>query len=219
MKLLELVKKDSKIKAYIQKADESLSAIGYTEHSFAHVTRVSNDTIYVLKTLGYDEKQIELGGIAGYLHDIGNVVHRQQHAQTGAIMAFHILDTLDFDAEDISDIISAIGNHDEGNATCVSPIGAALILADKSDVRRSRVRNRHLETFDIHDRVNYAVTKSKLNVNKEEAYAELNLEIDTTITPILDYFEIFLGRMLLCKKASDYLGLHFRLVINGQRIL
>lgn len=219
MKLLELVKKDSKIKAYIQKADESLSAIGYTEHSFAHVTRVSNDTIYVLKTLGYDEKQIELGGIAGYLHDIGNVVHRQQHAQTGAIMAFRILDTLDFDAEDISDIISAIGNHDEGNATCVSPIGAALILADKSDVRRSRVRNRHLETFDIHDRVNYAVTKSKLNVNKEEAYAELNLEIDTTITPILDYFEIFLGRMLLCKKASDYLGLHFRLVINGQRIL
>ncbi|MDO5084983.1 MAG: HD domain-containing protein [Erysipelotrichaceae bacterium] len=219
MKLLELVKKDSKIKAYIQKADESLSAIGYTEHSFAHVTRVSNDTIYVLKTLGYDEKQIELGGIAGYLHDIGNVVHRQQHAQTGAIMAFRILDTLDFDAEDISDIISAIGNHDEGNATCVSPIGAALILADKSDVRRSRVRNRHLETFDIHDRVNYAVTKSKLNVNKEDAYAELNLEIDTTITPILDYFEIFLGRMLLCKKASDYLGLHFRLVINGQRIL
>ncbi|RRC93638.1 HD domain-containing protein [Erysipelotrichaceae bacterium OH741_COT-311] len=219
MKLLELVKKDNKIKAYIQKADESLSAIGYTEHSFAHVTRVSNDTIYVLKTLGYDEKQIELGGIAGYLHDIGNVVHRQQHAQTGAIMAFRILDTLDFDAEDISDIISAIGNHDEGNATCVSPIGAALILADKSDVRRSRVRNRHLETFDIHDRVNYAVTKSKLNVNKEEAYAELNLEIDTTITPILDYFEIFLGRMLLCKKASDYLGLHFRLVINGQRIL
>lgn len=213
------MKKDSKIKAYIQKADESLSAIGYTEHSFAHVTRVSNDTIYVLKTLGYDEKQIELGGIAGYLHDIGNVVHRQQHAQTGAIMAFHILDTLDFDAEDISDIISAIGNHDEGNATCVSPIGAALILADKSDVRRSRVRNRHLETFDIHDRVNYAVTKSKLNVNKEDAYAELNLEIDTTITPILDYFEIFLGRMLLCKKASDYLGLHFRLVINGQRIL
>lgn len=219
MKLLELVKKDSKIKAYIQKADESLSAIGYTEHSFAHVTRVSNDTIYVLKTLGYDEKQIELGGIAGYLHDIGNVVHRQQHAQTGAIMAFRILDTLDFDAEDISDIISAIGNHDEGNAICVSPIGAALILADKSDVRRSRVRNRHLETFDIHDRVNYAVTKSKLNVNKEDAYAELNLEIDTTITPILDYFEIFLGRMLLCKKASDYLGLHFRLVINGQRIL
>lgn len=219
MTLFEKVKNDYKIKAYIQKADEALLSLGYTEHSFAHVNRVSTVTKNILEKLGYDEHIQTLGSVAGYMHDIGNVVNRDEHAQSGAIMAFRILDTMDVDANDIGLIIGAIGNHDEGNANCVSPIAAALILADKSDVRRSRVRNLDQADFDIHDRVNYSVESSALKVNEETKEVVLNLVIDTSVTPILDYFEIFLGRMLLCRKAATYLGLTFQLVINGQKLL
>ncbi|MBO5298935.1 MAG: HD domain-containing protein [Clostridia bacterium] len=214
----EIVKNES-IKTYIRKADESLVALGYTEHSFAHVTRVANTAGNILTTLGYPERDIELAKIASYLHDIGNLVNRTDHAQSGAIMAFRILDHLGGNAEEIATIATAIGHHDEGTAFAVNPIAAALILADKTDVRRSRVRNREATTFDIHDRVNYSVEKSSTKINDEKTEITLELTIDTDLCPVMDYFEIFLGRMILCRKAAEKLGLQFRLNINGQILL
>lgn len=214
----EIVKNES-IKTYIRKADESLVALGYTEHSFAHVTRVANTAGNILTTLGYPERDIELAKIASYLHDIGNLVNRTDHAQSGAIMAFRILDHLGGNAEEIATIATAIGHHDEGTAFAVNPIAAALILADKTDVRRSRVRNREATTFDIHDRVNYSVEKSSTKINDEKTEITLELTIDTDLCPVMDYFEIFLGRMILCRKAAEKLGLKFRLNINGQILL
>lgn len=215
----EKIKKNEQINTYIRKADESLKALGYTEHSFAHVGIVAEVAGYILTTMGYPEREIELAQIAGYMHDIGNVVNRVDHAQSGAIMAFRILDKLGVDAEEIATIISAIGNHDEGTAVAVNEVAAALILADKTDVRYTRVRNNDLVSFDIHDRVNYSVKKATTLINEEKTSISLNLTIDTEVCVVMDYFEIFLGRMLLCKKAADKLKLRFHLVINGQKVL
>ena len=198
----EDVYKLPEIRTYIERADESLRALGYTEHSFAHVNKVANMAHEILLKLGYPERDAELARIAGYLHDIGNVINRQDHAQSGAIMAFRILNNLQADPEDIATIITAIGNHDEGSAFPVNPVAAALILADKADVRSSRVRNQDFATFDIHDRVNYSVKKSELRVVKD-SHIELNLQIDTEICAVMDYFEIFMNRMILCRKAAE----------------
>lgn len=213
------IKNNEKIKIYIKKADEALGALGYTEHSFAHVGIVANNAKYILTTLGADEHTIELAMIASYIHDIGNVINRVDHAQSGAVMAFRILDQLGMEAEDIATIISAIGNHDESTAVPVNDVAAALIIADKTDVRYTRVRNRDLATFDIHDRVNYAVRESGIEINEDKTKLFLNLTIDTEISPVMDYFEIFLGRMILCKKACEKLHLRFQVIINGQKVL
>ena len=214
----EELRKDEEIRTYITRADESLCALGYTEHSFAHVTRVAETAAHLLETLQYDAHTVEVARIAGYLHDIGNLVNRTDHSQSGAIIAFRILEHKGMSAADISTIVTAIGNHDEGTGVAVNAVAAALIIADKSDVRRTRVRNADIATFDIHDRVNYSVTASTLAVNRETATVQLSLEIDTTISPVMDYFEIFLSRMTMCRKAAERLGLSFRLYINGQRL-
>ena len=210
--------KDETIKTYIQRADETLIALGYTEHSFAHVTKVAKLASEILLTLGYSEREAELASIAGYLHDIGNVINRVDHAQSGAVMAFRILDRMGADPEDIATIITAIGNHDESTAFPVNSIAAALILADKTDVRYTRVRNQDFASFDIHDRVNYSVKESEVTVEKG-SHIELKLKIETKMCTVMDYFEIFLNRMILCRKAAEKLGVEFRLVINGQRLL
>lgn len=209
---------DEAVRTYIKKADESLIALGYTEHSFPHVGKVAELSGKILETLGYPERDVELAKIAGYLHDIGNVINRVDHAQSGAVMAFRILDRLGMDAEEISTVITAIGNHDESTAFPVNPVAAALILADKTDVRYTRVRNQDTSTFDIHDRVNFSVKQSEVNV-VSGSHIELDLVIDTTVCAVMDYFEIFMARMILCRKAAERLGLAFQLVINGQRIL
>ena len=214
----EAVKNNQTIKTYIQRADESLVALGYTEHSFAHVTKVAETAGYILETLGYPEHDVELVKIAGYLHDIGNLVNRIDHSQSGAVMAFRILDQMGFSAEDIATVTTAIGNHDEGTGVAVNAVAAALILADKSDVRRSRVRNSDIPSFDIHDRVNYSVQKSSLVINEVHTLIELRLMIDTNYGAVMDYFEIFLNRMILCRKAAERVGLQFRLMINNQQI-
>lgn len=207
------------IKIYIKAADESLYALGYTEHSFAHVGMVAERAKYILKTLEYPEREIELAQIAAYLHDIGNLVNRVEHSQSGAVMAFRILDKLGFPPEEIAKITTAIGNHDEGTGVPVNPIAAALILADKSDVRRSRVRNADVTHFDIHDRVNYSVTRSELKINEAKSLIKLKLSVDTHMGSIMDYFEIFMERMILCRKAAERLGLQFKLMINEQQLI
>lgn len=214
---LEQIKQNAEINSYIQKADESLKAMGYTEHSFAHVGKVSELASNILLTLGYDARTAELAAIAGWLHDIGNVINRVDHAQSGAVMAFRILDKLGATPEEIATIITAIGNHDEKTAFPVNPVAAALILADKSDVRANRVRNQEMSSFDIHDRVNFSVKNNRVDLTDKEII--LHLMIDTTVCPVMEYFEIFLERMLLCSKAADKLGLHFALDINGQRMM
>ena len=214
----EDVKNNKVVQTYIKKADESLSALGYTEHSFPHVSRVAFVSRDILLALGYDEREAELAQIAGYLHDIGNVINRVDHAQSGAIMAFRILDHMGADPEDIATIITAIGNHDESTAFPVNAIAAALILGDKTDVRDSRVRNQDISTFDIHDRVNYAVKRSEVRVAKG-SHVELEISIDNKMCTVMDYFEIFLNRMMLCRKAAEKLGLEFWLIINGQRVI
>ena len=214
----EDVKNNRVVQTYIKKADESLSALGYTEHSFPHVSRVAYIARDILLTLGYDEREAELAQIAGYLHDIGNVINRVDHAQSGAVMAFRILDHMGADPEDIATIITAIGNHDESTAFPVNAVAAALILADKTDVRDSRVRNTDVSTFDIHDRVNYAVKRSEVRVAKG-SHIELELSIDSQMCTVMDYFEIFLHRMMLCRKAAEKLGLEFWLIVNGQRVI
>lgn len=213
----EQIREEEIIKCYIRKADESLIALGYTEHSFQHVCKVAELSGRILKHLGYSEREAELAAIAGYMHDIGNVINRIDHAQSGAVMAFRILDRLNADPEDVATIITAIGNHDESTAFPVNPVAAALILADKTDVRRSRVRNHDMSTFDIHDRVNYAVTESEVQISREEIC--LVMTIDTQICSVMDYFEIFLSRMLLCKRSAEKLNVRFALVINGQKML
>lgn len=215
----EQIKQNEAIRTYIQRADESLAALGFTEHSFAHVTMVAENVKYILETLGYSKQEVELGRIAAYLHDIGNLVNRVDHSQSGAVMAFRILDRLDMPAEDIATVVTAIGNHDEGTGVAVNAIAAALILADKSDVRRSRVRNRDKTNFDIHDRVNYSVEKSLLKINQEHTLIKLKLTVDTHYSSVMDYFEIFLERMTLCRKAAEKLGLQFKLMINEQSLI
>ena len=209
---------DDAVRTYIKKADESLIALGYTEHSFTHVGKVAEEAGRILTALGYSEREVELAKIAGYLHDIGNVINRVDHAQSGAVMAFRILDRLGMEPEEISTVITAIGNHDESTAFPVNPVAAALILADKTDVRYTRVRNSDTSTFDIHDRVNYSVKKSEVKV-EAGSHIELDLLIDTTVCAVMDYFEIFMGRMILCRKAAEKLGLQFKLMINEQQLI
>jgi len=215
----EEIRKNETINTYIKKADASLEALGYTEHTFAHVTKVATDAAYILETLGYSWHEIELAKIAGYMHDIGNLVNRVDHSQSGAIMAFKILTDLGFEAEDVATITTAIGNHDEGDGVPVNPIAAALIIADKSDVRYTRVRNTDLPSFDIHDRVNYSVKKSSIKINGEKTLLKLKLEVDTKVSSVVNYFEIFLDRMVLCRKACEKLGLEFKLIINEQQLM
>ena len=223
----EYIKRNKDVQAYINSADAALSSIGYTEHSNAHVERAAASAFMILETLGYDERTCELAQIAAYMHDIGNVVNRVNHAQTGAVMAFRLLDNLGMPSEEIALIISAIGNHDEGSAAPVTPIAAALIIADKSDVRRSRVRPAERELAerggdplpDIHDRVNYAVKSSRLSFSDDNSELVLDLDIDTNISSVMEYFEIFLSRMSLCKTAAQSLGVRFGVVINNSKIL
>lgn len=213
------IKNNDEINTYIRQADQSLSALGYTEHSFAHVTLVAEKAGYILSTLGYPDRTVELVMIAGYLHDIGNIVNRVEHSQSGVIIAFRILDHLGFPPDEIGQIVTAIGNHDEGTGIPVSELAAALILADKSDVRRNRVRNQDVSAFDIHDRVNYSVTKSELKINEVHTLIKLKLSVDTHYSSVMDYFEIFLKRMVLCRKAAEKLGLQFKLMINEQQLI
>ena len=215
----EALRRDAAVNTYITRADESLSALGFTEHSFHHVCRVAEVAGQVLNALGYDSHQIELAKIAAYLHDIGNLVNRVDHSQSGAVMAFRILDHMDMDAADVATVVTAIGNHDEGTGVPVNAVAAALILADKSDVRRNRVRNRDIATFDIHDRVNYSVERSELRILPEEKVARLELTVDTHFSSVMDFFEIFLKRMLLCRRAAERLGVTFQLTINGQQVV
>ena len=215
----EQVKRNEAVRAYITAADASLIALGYTEHSFAHTVKVAEDAGDILTKLGYPEREVELAKIAGVLHDIGNLVNRIEHSQSGAVMAFRILDNLGMPPEEIATVVTAIGNHDEGTGVPVNAVAAALILADKSDVRRSRVRNSDPSGFDIHDRVNYSVESSELVISDNAKEICLYLKIDTKICSVMDYFEIFLGRMMLCRKAAEKLGMKFTLNINGQALL
>lgn len=207
------------IKTYITRADESLAALGYTEHSFSHVIHVANTAGYILRTMGYDDRTVELAMIAGYLHDIGNLVNRKDHSQSGAVMAWSILHDMGCDAGELATIVTAIGNHDEGTGVPVNAVAAALILADKADVRWSRVRNKDISTFDIHDRVNYSVKHSALQINEEKTQVCLTLSIDNQFGSVMDYFEIFMGRMILCRKAAEKIGLQFKLIINDQQLI
>ena len=215
----EEIKNNGEINSYIRQADATMRALGFTEHSFAHVGKTAEVAAYILTTLGYGQREIELAKIAAYMHDIGNVVNRIDHAQSGAVMAFRILDRLGADAEDIAEIIAAIGNHDEGTGVPVSAISAALIIADKTDVRYTRVRKSEFAAFDINDRVNFAVREASTTIDDAHKNVTLTMIIDTQYCSVMDYFEIFLKRMLLCRKAAERLGLTFRLAINGQSLL
>ena len=216
---LEAIKKHPHVQTFIKKGDENLAAIGYTEHSFRHTELVAKQARAILLKLGYAKRDAELAAIAGYLHDIGNVVGRHNHEHVGATITLKILDDLAMPSEEIAVIISAIGNHDEQEGHPVNAVSAAVILADKSDVHRTRVRNTDFATFDIHDRVNYAVEESRMEVNGENKEISLTLKIDDSISTVMEYFEIFLTRMILCRRAADFLGLHFSLVMNDAKLL
>lgn len=215
----EEIKKSEEIKTYIKQADASMETMGYTEHSFTHATLCAEVAGNLLNDLGYNEHDVELARIAAFMHDIGNLINRVDHAQSGALMAFRILDKMGMNPQDMAVIVTAIGNHDESTAYPVNAIAAAIIIADKTDVRRSRVRNRETIYFDIHDRVNYAVEKSRVQLNLEDRTLTLLLTIDTEMCSVAEYFEIFLGRMLLCRKAAEALKLTFKLCINGNTML
>jgi len=215
----EMVKSNPEVRTYITQADASLIALGYTEHSFAHVTKCAETASWLLRELGYSAREAELAKIAGFMHDIGNLINRNDHAANGAAMAFHILNKMGMDAADIALVITAIGHHDDSTAFPVNAVAAALILADKTDVRRSRVRNRDTIKFDIHDRVNYAAEHAELFLDQTAGTITLSLSINTEVCAVMDYFEIFLNRMLLCRKAAEFFKLTFRLDVNGQNLL
>lgn len=213
------IRENPEINACIETGNRLLGVLGFTEHYFAHAMKVALGAEGILRPLGYGERTIELAKIAGYMHDLGNCVNRNEHAQSGAIMAFSILRGLGMDPVEVAGIVGAIGNHDEKDGSAINEISAALILSDKSDVRRSRVRNSDTTDFDIHDRVNYAVERSAISIDPDNRLALLEITIDTKICPVMDYFEIFLSRMLMCRKAAEFLGLKFSLDINGVKIL
>lgn len=196
-----------------------LGVMGYTDHSAIHCSLVAERAAYILKNLGYSAKEAELAKIAGFMHDIGNAVNRTHHAEYGALLANDILKQSDLSIEDRILIVSAIGHHDESTGGATDPVSAALIIADKTDVRRSRVREKNKATFDKHDRVNYAVTDTKLKINTEKKVISLNLQIDEKICSMYEYFEIFLGRMMMCRKAAEILGMSFKLTVNGSKVL
>jgi len=214
----EFIRNHPKVKAYIRHADEALAQIGYTEHGERHVGLVAHIAYNILNRLGYPEREAELAAIAGYMHDIGNAVNRDHHAQSGAVMSMHLLDGMGMSDAEVLRVIGAIGNHHENDGDPVSPVAAAVILADKSDVHRTRVRNPDMIRFDIHDRVNYAVQKSFLNVDEASKQIVLELTIDTSISQVMEYFEIFMTRMLASRKAALYLGTTFGLTVNGNRL-
>ncbi|MBR5134829.1 MAG: HD domain-containing protein [Clostridia bacterium] len=214
------IKHNDRVKALIEAGNQALGALGFTDHGYGHAGITAETAAHVLRALGYNDRTCELARIAAYMHDIGNAVNRVDHALTGATMAFSILSSLDADPAETAAIVTAIGNHDEHAANAVSPLSAALIIADKSDVRRSRVRCKPDDiNFDIHDRVNYAVVDSDLYIDKDQQTITLKLTIDTAICPVMDYFEIFLTRMVLCRKAANHLGQHFELIINDTKML
>lgn len=214
----EQIKACEEINMYIEKGDSALGVLGFTEHSKAHAMKVAATAATILEQLGFDEHTIELAKITGYMHDIGNCVNRNDHAHSGAIIAFQILRDLDMKPEDIATIIAAIGNHDEKTGTAVDAVSAAVILADKTDVRRNRVRNQEKSTFDIHDRVNYAAVTSGLDINLENKTIHLEIELDDKMCSVMDYFEIFLQRMLMCKRAAEFLDMKFKLTANGSKV-
>lgn len=216
---LEDIKENPEVQQLILSSQEELNALGYTEHSFRHIGIVSKRAGAVLEILGYEPERVELAKIAGFLHDIGNCVNRNDHAHTGAILAYQILKDMGMDVKHRTEIMMAIGNHDEKTGTAVSDISAALILADKSDVHRSRVMNTNLSTFDKHDKVNYAVTNSNFTISKENRKVILDLTIDTAISPVLDYFEIFMDRTMMSKHAAKFLNIWFELIINDTKLL
>lgn len=213
------IQNSAEIRTYITQADASLLALGFTEHSFAHVSKCADVAAHILVSLGYPERDVELAKIAAFMHDIGNVINRVDHAQSGAVMAFRILDKMGMEPTEVAAVVTAIGNHDEHTAFPVNAIAAALILADKTDVRRSRVRNKDFAAFDIHDRVNYAVEQSRVLLDTQARTITLSLGIDTQVCAVMDYFEIFLQRMILCRKAAEHLNLRFHLEVNGQILL
>ncbi len=216
---LEDIKNNKEIEELILSSQRQLNALGYTEHSMRHISIVSNRAAKILETLDYPKERIELAKIAGYMHDIGNCVNRVDHAHSGAILAYQILKEMGMNAKDRTEIMMAIGNHDEQTGTAVSDISAALILADKSDVHRDRVVNTNMSTFDKHDKVNYAVTNADFVIDKEKRKVTLDLTIDTNICPVLDYFEIFMDRTMMSKYAAKYLNIWFELIINDTKLL
>ena len=209
---------NKEINAYLQKGNENLGQLGFTDHSKAHCVQVAHQAGKILKRLGYSEHEIELAKIAGYMHDIGNAINRTHHAEYGALLANDLLKETDMSLEYRITVIAAIGNHDESSAYPVNVVSSALMIADKTDVRRTRVRKK-ADIYNIHNRVNYAAKSSKVVINKEEKTLTLNLTIDTKICSIMDYFEIFLSRMMLCKKACEFFKLTFKLLINEQSLL
>lgn len=215
---VEEIKNHPVVVNFIESSNEYLGTIGYTEHGFRHVTFVSEVAGNILRYLQYPARLCELAEIAGYLHDIGNVVNRRDHGQSSAILAMEILDSLGMPADEIAMIVSAIGNHEEEIGDPINPVAAALILADKSDVNKNRVRNPKMISLDIHDRVNYAVERNFLEVSNEKKLICLNLDIDTKLSSIIEYFEIFLPRLIICRRAANYLGCKFEMVINGQKV-
>ena len=216
---LETVRKDAETQAFIKKADENLEKLGYTEHSTRHAGLVAHIAENILLRLGYPRREAELAAIAGYLHDIGNVISRIDHGIASALIARGILQGLGMPLAEYTEVMAAVGNHEEEYGEPVSAIAAALILGDKSDVHKSRVRNLDPKTFDIHDRVNFASQKSFVAVNADSRTITLLLEIDTTVSQVMEYFEIFLSRMVMCRRAASFLGCDFNLVINGTRLL
>ena len=213
------IKKNEEVRVYLKKGNDNLGVLGYTDHSEAHCTVVAERAGLILKKLEYPEETIELAEIAGFMHDIGNAVNRSRHAEYGAIMANELLKGKDLSLENRITIMSAIGNHDESTGGATDPVSAALIIADKTDVRRNRVRDKDRAAFDIHDRVNYAVTEAKLKINKEKKLISLNLQIDESICTMYEYFDIFLGRMMMCRGAAEILDMKFRLTANGSKVL
>ena len=213
------IRENEEILEYIRKGNANLGVLGYTDHSEAHTALVAETAAHILRTFGYSEHEIELVKIAGFMHDIGNCVNRSHHAEYGGLLANDILKNMDMSLQDRVTIVSAISNHDESTGTAVDPISAALIIADKTDVRRNRVRNKTKATFDIHDRVKYAVTDTKLTFDTEQKTITLNLEVDEKICTMYEYFEIFLGRMMMSKKAAELLGARFKLRVNGSKVL
>lgn len=218
MKYSEIIKNEE-VLAYIRKGNEKLGMLGYTDHSEVHTAIVAKHAAMILKHFRYPEHDIELAKIAGFMHDIGNAVNRSHHAEYGAILAVQILEKAGMSLEDRVEVMSVIGNHDESTGGAYDAISAALIIADKTDVRRNRVRNTDLASFDIHDRVNYAVTEAKLKLNTEKSVISLNLKIDENICTMYEYFDIFLGRMMMCRKAAEILGARFKLTANGSKVL
>ncbi len=215
----EAIQGNAEIRTYIEKGNANLGVLGFTKHSVGHAMKVSKTAGEILMQLGYSEREVELARIAGYMHDMGNCINRTDHAHTGAIMAMTILRDLGMDPAEIAVVITAIGNHDEKTGTAVDAVSAAVILADKTDVRRNRVRGRDRTKFDIHDRVNYAAISSVLHMDREKRQITLDIQLDDEICSVLDYFEIFLERMLMCRRAAEMLGCSFKLKANGSKVL